>query len=96
MKKDKNVYDSVVTSTCCRRFESELANVETFFFGRHSKHENLTILSVSPLNSNMVSKFRRKSVQCNVRPITKSILMSGDDHLSNCHTMRMSPAQYEM
>ena len=43
MKKDKNVYDSVLTSTYCRIFESELANGETFFFGRHSKQENLTM-----------------------------------------------------
>ena len=93
-KKDKNVYDSVLTSTCCRRFESDLANGETFFFGRQSKHENLTMLSVYPLNLNMVRKFRRKSVQCSVRPIKKSILvitasercsLNGDDHLSNCH-----------
>ena len=93
MTKDKNVYDSVLTSTCCRRFESELTNGETFFFGRHSKNENLTMLSVAPLNLNMVRKFRRKSVQCSVRPIKKSILvitaserrsLNGDDHLSNC------------
>ena len=38
-------------------FEGELANAETFVFGRHRKHENLTMLSVPPLNSNMVRKF---------------------------------------
>ena len=89
----KNEYDSVLASTCCRIFEGELANGETFFFGRHSKHENLTILSVSPLNSNMVRKFGRKSVQCSGRPIKNNFSLSppasdahtlnGDDHLSN-------------
>ena len=88
------LYDSVLTSTCCRIFESELANGETFFFGRHSKHEHLAMLSVSPINSNMVRKAGRKSVQCSVRPIKKSIIvitaserrsLNGDDHLSNCH-----------
>ena len=32
------------------------------------------MFSVSPLNSNMVWKFGRKSVQCSVRPIKKSFL----------------------
>ena len=43
-----NGYDSVLTSTCCRIFESDLANAETFLFGRHIKHESLTLLSVYP------------------------------------------------
>ena len=33
------------------------------------------MFSVSPLNSNMVCKFGRKSVQCSVRPIKKSFLV---------------------
>ena len=103
MKNDKNVYDSVLTSTCCQIFESELANGETFFFGRQAR--KLDNVIGFPLNSNMVRMFRRKSVQCSVRPIMTSMLvitarerrsLNGDDHLSNCHTMRMSPSQYEM
>ena len=71
-----NVYDSVLTSTYCRTFDDELANAETFFFGRHSKHENLTMLSVFPFNLNMVRKFGRKSVgPTKQRP-------NGDDHMS--------------
>ena len=65
-----NGYDSVLTFTCCLRFEGELANGETFFFGKQSKHGNLTMLSVS----NMVRKFGRKGGQCSVRPIKKSFL----------------------
>ena len=60
-----NGYDSVLTSTCCRRFEGELANGETLLFGKQSKHENLSMLSVSTLNSNMVRKFGRKGVGLN-------------------------------
>ena len=51
--------------------------------------KTLTMLSVSPLNSNMVRKVRRKSVQCSesILVITASERRSlnGDDHLSNCH-----------
>ena len=67
--------DGGITSTCCLRFEGELTNGETFFFGKQSKHENLTMLSVSTLNSNMVRKFGRKGVQCSVRQIKKSFLV---------------------
>ena len=52
--------DSVLTFTCCRRFESELANGITFFFDRHSKHENLTLLSVSPFKFEHVAQVSPK------------------------------------
>ena len=69
-----------------RIFEGDLANGETFFFGRHSKHENLTMLSVSPLNSNMVRKCGRKSVQCSVRPIKLGLCLGWKGQLICCVT----------
>ena len=75
------------TTTCCRRFEGELANAETFFFGRHRKHENLTMLSVYPFEfQHGVQVWPEKCTM--QRP-------NGDDHVTNCHNMRMSHSQYE-